>query len=305
MYLYMITNLINNKKYIGITNNYKRRWQNHKSNTDKTMAISQAIAKYGVDNFKFEVFLSNIAIEDIDAKEQEYIQKYHTHVSEGMGYNISKGGRYNTEHIKLQGTKNGRSLLTEEEVRYIKSHRDIPMYVLYEKYNDKITYQTFKDIYNHKTYLNIIPTVECYPYNLEFSSQFTSKAKLNYQQVINLRQQYAKGVYWRDAYTSEYQQIYPNEMAFWNVYNGNRYKLVMPEIFTEENKKRHTKLINHSGEANGRSKLTENDVIKMRHEFETKQKTRKQIQDEYSFVSSATINQVLRYATWKNIKKEV
>jgi predicted GIY-YIG superfamily endonuclease len=30
MYVYLITNLINNKKYIGITNNYKKRWSNEK-----------------------------------------------------------------------------------------------------------------------------------------------------------------------------------------------------------------------------------------------------------------------------------
>lgn len=32
MYVYKITNKINNKTYIGITNNYKRRWANEKSN---------------------------------------------------------------------------------------------------------------------------------------------------------------------------------------------------------------------------------------------------------------------------------
>ena len=45
MYVYQITNLINNKLYIGITNNYKKRWQNHKCN--KKMVIGKAIQKYG------------------------------------------------------------------------------------------------------------------------------------------------------------------------------------------------------------------------------------------------------------------
>lgn len=32
MYVYKITNTINNKVYIGITNNYKKRWSNEKCN---------------------------------------------------------------------------------------------------------------------------------------------------------------------------------------------------------------------------------------------------------------------------------
>lgn len=300
MYLYLITNLINNKKYIGITNDYKTRWMNHKCNNNPTMAIAKAIKKYGVENFKFEVLLSNIAIEDIDDLEREYIEKYQSHVSTGKGYNVSKGGRYNINNSIHIGVENGRALLTEEEVEYIKSHRDQPMYVLYDFVSEKISYEAFRNIYNDKTYKNIKPTVDPYPYNRDFSSQFATTAKLEYPQVIELREQYKKGIYWRDAYTPEYQEIYPDEMSFWNVYNGNRYKYVMPEVFTPELKHLHSG-VSHSGENNGRSKLTKEDVIKMRKEFESGEKTRKELQEEYNFVSSATVNSVLRYQTWKNV----
>ena len=151
MYLYKITNLINGKGYIGITNDYKKRWANHKCNNNPTMAIAKAIKKYGVENFKFVVLLSNIPLEEIDDKEIEYIKKYHTHVSEN-GYNISKGGRYNIENSARLGTDNGMALLTSEEVQYIKDHRDIPEYVLYDSFAEKISYQTFRDIYLDKTY---------------------------------------------------------------------------------------------------------------------------------------------------------
>ena len=54
MYVYKITNNINNKIYIGITNNYKKRWDNEKSypkNPERRQVIQEAIHKYGKNNF--------------------------------------------------------------------------------------------------------------------------------------------------------------------------------------------------------------------------------------------------------------
>lgn len=299
MYVYLITNLINNKKYVGITNDYKKRWENHKCCNDPSMAIAKAIKKYGRDNFKFEVLEANIPLEKIDEKEIYYIKKMESHVSTGKGYNISKGGRYNIANSVKQGAENGRALLNEEQVRYIKSHRNIPEMVLYEEFSHIMSYDAFKKVYNNKTYTNIEPTSEIYPYNFEFSNQFTSGGKLTYSEVVELRKLYANQVFWKDAYTDYYKQLYPDEMTFWNIYVGNRYKLVMPEVFTKENKHFQASK-SHSGSDNGRSKLTWDDVNYIREKFETKQKTRKELQEEYKDkVSSSAINNILAYKTWK------
>lgn len=301
MYLYLITNLINDKKYIGITNNYKKRWANHKCNNSPTMAIAKAIKKYGAENFKFEVLLENIPIEEINQYEQEYIKKYHTHVSEGKGYNIAWGGMYSIDENSIHfGEDNGRALLTNEEAQYIKDHRNIPMYVLYDDFAEKINYDTFKQVYKNQTYPNVIPHVEEYPFNLEFSNQFTSNNKLDYADIVSLREQYNNHVPWKQAFIP-YKDIFKDEMSFWNIYNGNKYKLVMPEVFTEANKHFHSGL-SHSGEDNGRAKLTSEEVKQMRYDFEHNIKTRKQIQTDFAGrVSSTSINNILRYTTWKNI----
>lgn len=160
MYVYLITNKVNNKKYVGITNNYKKRWANHKSNNNPSMAIAKAIKKYGVKNFTFEIVEENVPLDDIDAKEQYYIEYYNTHVSTNKGYNISKGGRYNIANSTHIGVKNGRALLSKEQVEYIKSHRNIPEYVLYDEFSEILTYTAFRDIYLDKTYKDITPTVD-------------------------------------------------------------------------------------------------------------------------------------------------
>ena len=105
-------------------------------------------------------------------------------------------------------------------------------------------------------------------------------------------------VFWRDAYTDYYKKLYPDEMNFWNIYVDNRYKLVMPEVFTKENK-HYQASKSHSGSDNGRAKLTWDDVNNMRRLFESKEKTRKEIQQMYSQVSTSSINNILRYTTWK------
>ena len=294
MYVYKITNLINNKIYIGITNDYKRRWSNHKS--CKTSLIGKAIQKYKVENFNFEILYSNLSIEEASNKEIELIKQYDCIVPNG--YNISKGG-YNISNTKLIGIKNGKSLLNYDEVKYIKDNRNKPMYELYELYNDKISYDTFKKIYHNQTYQDILPTVDEYPYNLEFSNQFTSNNKLDYGDIIYLREQYEKGIYWREVF-KEYKNIFKDEWSFWNIYNGNKYKLVRPEIFTSKNKRKHSKLSSHQGENNGRAKLTKKDVVKIR-ELHNNNISNSEIYKLYPQVSSTSIRNVINYKTWTNI----
>lgn len=183
MYLYKIINNINNKVYIGITNDYKRRWANH--GTENTV-ISNAIKKYGKENFTFEVLFKNVPIDEIDDLEIAQIKLHNSLVPNG--YNVAKGGMYNCGGAKARlGHENGHASLTYEEAKYIKDHRNQPMYVLYDLYSDKISYESFKKIYKNQTYKNIVPTVEEYPNNIAFSGQFSSKAKLSYPEVYELR----------------------------------------------------------------------------------------------------------------------
>lgn len=174
------------------------------------------------------------------------------------------------------------------------------MYILYDEFNEKISYDAFKEIYWNHTYIDIQPHVEMYPYNLEFSNQFTSNNKLDYYEVVELRKKYAQHIPWRQVYEKEYKEIFPDQMTFWNIYNGNKYKLVMPEVFTKENKHFQAST-SHSGENNGRSKLTKEDVIKIRKLHEEDNISNSEIYKMYPQVSTTSIRNIINYKTWKTL----
>lgn len=95
-FLYKITNLINNKIYIGQTVQQPRcRWNRHKSDARKknpTQYITRAMKKYGIDNFIFEVIAACKTYEDTNDTEI-FIIAQHNSCNKKNGYNISSGGK--------------------------------------------------------------------------------------------------------------------------------------------------------------------------------------------------------------------
>ena len=97
--VYKITNLINNKSYIGVTKrNPNVRFKEHFCN--KNELLYKAKEKYGKNNFSLEIIESNISEDIIDEKERYYIQLYNSLVPNG--YNLSQGGFVN-KTISEQG----------------------------------------------------------------------------------------------------------------------------------------------------------------------------------------------------------
>ena len=306
MYVYKVTNLINGKAYIGITNDFKRRMDNHKCG--KKQAVDLAIQKYGEENFLYEVLYENVSEEDAINKEKELIKLYNTKTPDG--YNVSFGGDYisgvQKELATRNGVENGRAMLTEEEVSFIKNNRNLPMMYLFEiyiqEYGDNITYQTFKKVYNDQTYKNIKPTVDPYPFNAEFSNLMKASS-LSIAEIMDLREQYKQIVFWKDAY-----EPYKDRMrwdSFWQIYNGYGAKgrIIMPDVFTEENKRKHHLLKGErsmSGEKNPRAKLTTEDVLRIRKLYDSGTAF-KELYALYPQVTPTNIRDICHRKTWKNI----
>lgn len=97
--IYKITNLINNKVYIGQTSNYNERIRHHKQiafrekSKEKNKPLYKSIRKYGINNFKFEIIDRCVSFEESNIKEIEYIKLYNSCVDSGFGYNLDLGGK--------------------------------------------------------------------------------------------------------------------------------------------------------------------------------------------------------------------
>lgn len=100
-FLYIITNSVNDKVYIGQTiTNIKARWAEHKHEAGRenpSMVIAKAIKKYGVKNFKISELekVMSSSIEELkqllNEKEIDYIKQYDS-TSHKHGYNVTPGG---------------------------------------------------------------------------------------------------------------------------------------------------------------------------------------------------------------------
>lgn len=80
-----------NKYYVGITSKEpKVRW-GHNGNAYKTQYFSNAIKKYGWDNFQHEIIAENLTEDEAKNFEKVLISKLRSNERD-FGYNITKGG---------------------------------------------------------------------------------------------------------------------------------------------------------------------------------------------------------------------
>lgn len=90
MLIYLATNLINGKKYVGQTvRSLSVRIIEHKN--EKTTAFSRALRKYGLQSFTFAIIDHSDSIETLNEKEKYWI-RIHNSLSP-HGYNIAIGGK--------------------------------------------------------------------------------------------------------------------------------------------------------------------------------------------------------------------
>lgn len=92
MIVYLITNKINGKQYVGMTGrSLEARWSAHKSSTrnGSPFRFHSAIRKYGEENFEASILYDDLSIEECRTIEEKTILEYNTTIN---GYNANPGG---------------------------------------------------------------------------------------------------------------------------------------------------------------------------------------------------------------------
>lgn len=118
MIIYKITNKINGKSYIGqTTRNVETRFIEHCSKRDSNTAISNAIEKYGRENFTIEIVFYASSMEELNKKEAELISNTDSLVP--FGYNIKSAvtGHVHSEETKAKISQKAMGRIISQETR--------------------------------------------------------------------------------------------------------------------------------------------------------------------------------------------
>lgn len=185
--IYKITNINNNKVYIGQSNNLERRYKEHFIwNLNNKQYIDELIQDLGKENFSFEI-IEECELEVLDEKEKYWIEYYNSFYE---GYNKTKGGAgdfYGNPKLTIDDVKRIRESYNNKEERK----------EVYKLYKDKITYSGFCHVWDGSRWKNIMPEVytkENKEYHKEKgrykSGESHPSAKLTDQEVIEIRKRY-------------------------------------------------------------------------------------------------------------------
>lgn len=118
-YVYIVTNTVNGKKYVGqTTRTVEERWKDHVRNCyRRDFPFPCALRKYDIDKFDIEVICECYSQEELDNKEIFYIREFNT--ISPTGYNCTEGGRGGipSEEVKKRISKTLTGKIQSEETK--------------------------------------------------------------------------------------------------------------------------------------------------------------------------------------------
>lgn len=175
--IYKITNKINNKNYIGQSQNIEQRWIAHKyesvnsNQVQYNYSIHRAFRKYGLDNFSFSI-VELTEKEKLDEREKYWIAYFD---SFNNGYNETEGG---DKGPSMPGESNPNSILTEQDIINIRTKllNGKMRNEVYQEYANRISLRGFEHIWQGDSWTDIMPEAIQYVKSKEYISSVRSYA---------------------------------------------------------------------------------------------------------------------------------
>jgi group I intron endonuclease len=131
--IYVITNILNNKKYVGYSMNINKRWDAHKHhlrrNTSKNTHLQGAWNEYKERSFVFsilEIMPDNLSKQEYEEVETKWVLRFKSHES-AYGYNSVLPGSvplYRQEENIKRGSSKGYKCIDASGVIYSVSNRN-------------------------------------------------------------------------------------------------------------------------------------------------------------------------------------
>ena len=190
--IYLWTNLVNGKKYVGQTMCFYRRMKNYR-HTYPNAYMERAVNKHGLDNFDITILERDVPLDKLDEREQYWLDYY-------QSYDLDKG--YNI--CKIAGTTKG---VTHTE-EWCQEHSDY----MKEKWKDA-EYRSFwhnrmsgennyfygkrfsGDKNGHAKAVRCVELNKIYT-TVQEASKCSGTSRQNISHVLNGRQETAGGYHW-------------------------------------------------------------------------------------------------------------
>lgn len=210
MIIYKVTNLINNKLYIGQTKNsleYRKNQHFRETKSKKDdMYFHRALNKYGFNNFQWEVIDQANSLEELNQKEIYYINLYNS-TDRINGYNRKLGGEQglcSTETKILIGTFTKERWKNPEIAKKMlaglrKGTETVKQQALLNKNKEfELTCAYCNNKFNSKTKSRKFCTENCHKLYMQINNKGLQKAQLinefkylmTQNKIINLCHQY-------------------------------------------------------------------------------------------------------------------
>lgn len=315
--VYLITNNVNNKKYVGMTKLLSQRLRDYrleiKSNCGKKRLIIKAIKKYGEDKFSFDFIKQCHSYEEAQTSEIELI-KFHKENNYIM-YNQTIGGEGAIGAKIPTGTETKQSKLTLDDIANMFKlyHKDgLSSYELEKIF--KIDNGSIRKVLNGETYksesekyINLYGKVR--KNYIEMGSNKRSgvahyKSKVNEENIENIFFMFHNCNLDIATIANKFSISY--NIVF-GVLTGKTYKKITNKLINSypkiESCRKIFNLKNNRGELSSSAKLTKKNVLDILYEYHIEKNKIINIAKTYN-VSLSTIYKICDGSCWSDTYKE-